>query len=212
MDDEKLAFEAMMNEIGDSDSDSEFDYNVNEKKTPKASQNKNTHSEHDYHQSKNSTKRQDHQFNSNHRNESKGSGGGGGGSGGRGHTSSGHVSKNNNFTAMSKDKQELAIENFGSKPVNGGMSSSRQDKSSANSMQHSDYVANKNWLMRSCHPHDPTTLCYIVREKSMVGGLILRLYVEPKNDSGTWKIIYSHLQPRVNFLCVFSRTKIFNVS
>jgi hypothetical protein len=208
MDDEKLAFEAMMNEIGDSDSDSEFDYN--EKKTPKASQNKNTHSEHDYHQSKNSTKRQDHQFNSNHRNESKGSGGGG--SGGRGHTSSGHVSKNNNFTAMSKDKQELAIENFGSKPVNGGMSSSRQDKSSANSMQHSDYVANKNWLMRSCHPHDPTTLCYIVREKSMVGGLILRLYVEPKNDSGTWKIIYSHLQPRVNFLCVFSRTKIFNVS
>lgn len=168
MDDEKLAFEAMMNEIGDdSDSDSEFDFT--QKKAPRKAPSKAAHSsEHDYHQSKSHAKSDSH-FEDLHY-------------GGR-HSPPppSKISKTHATTtsvATSKEAQHaLEIDNFGAK-------STTRAVASAAANQHSDYLANKSWLMRPCHPHDPTTQCYVIREKNMVGGLTLRLYIEPKNDIG----------------------------
>mmetsp|Transcript_9801 Transcript_9801/g.16289 ORF Transcript_9801/g.16289 Transcript_9801/m.16289 type:complete len:391 (-) Transcript_9801:144-1316(-) len=174
MDDEKLAFEAMMNEIGDSDSDSEFDHA--DTKPPRVAQSKPQHNEHDYHQSKHSRKEESGHKSSN-MSEVKSSSRG---------QSPALVSHNHsrNDMAMAKSNQDVEIENFGSKQNGNGMSSNRKDKAGIRSTQQSDYLASKNWLMRACHPHDPTTLCYMLREKNMMGGLTLRLFIEPKNDVG----------------------------
>jgi hypothetical protein len=179
MNDEKMAFEAMMNEIEDSDSDTEFE--IIRKKSPAIAQSKSKHSsEHDYHQSKSS--KREHDGAKSHDNSVRE----------RPHSPPQASSKylkahiTTNVEAMSRN-HEAQIENFGAKCT--GASSNDKEKSGAN--QHSDFMASKNWLMRSCHPHDPTTLCYVMREKSLVGGLTLRVYIEPKNDSGMF-ISFDH--------------------
>lgn len=172
MDSERKAFEAMMNEIGNSDSDSEFE--VAEKESPKAAaQGKSKHSEHDYHQSKSSKIEIKHHTQS--RNGAKSHD-----TGPKAHSSV-PVSHG---VAMPKDKIDTDIENFGAKRAGAPSSSNRNDKKNVESNQHSDFLATKNWLMRACHPHDPTTLCYMIREKSLVGGMTLRLFIEPKNEAG----------------------------
>lgn len=173
MDDEKLAFEAMMNEIVDSDSDSEFDHV--DSKPPRVAQSKSQHNEHNYHQSKHSRKEE-----SGHKSSSMSEGK----SSSRGQPAAVSHNHPRNDMAMSKSSQDVEIENFGSKQNGNGISSNRKDKAGISSTQQSDYMASKAWLMRACHPHDPTTLCYMLREKSLMGGLTLRLYIEPKNDGG----------------------------
>ena len=160
-----------MNEIGDdSESDNEFDFTAADSKAPSKATTKRSLEQHDYHQSKNHT----HSESEHSRHDAKRSG-----DGTRGHSPPPPSSKHSkaHSTAMAKDQHELDIDNFGAK--------SAKSVNTAAANQHSDYVANKNWLMRACHPHDPTTQCYMIREKTLVGGgLTLRLYIEPKNDTG----------------------------
>lgn len=193
MDDDKLAFEAMMNEISDSDSDSEFDV----RGITRESQGKHTHSEHSHFRESKGSKR-DYDYPVSFKEDSKATSEGGA----RDFSS---ISKINAPLSTTVSDHQLDIDNFGAKDV-------RQTSAVMGvpaTAQHLDFIANKSWLMKACHPHDPTTQCYMTREKRLGGALILRLYIEPKNDCGEHKeaLLVRHYDKSGQLTCVVAGPK-----
>ena len=157
MNDEKMAFEAMMNEIENSDSDSELDHRSI--RVPEKADTKNKRSKHI-------------------------------------HPSSHHKQEDEKDEKDEKEQYDVDIDNFGIRNNkngnnvnvnkvnvinNGNTKAQNKDK---NNYQQYDYMTSKKWLLRPCHPHDPVTRCFVIREKSMVAGLTLRVYMEPQQNMG----------------------------
>lgn len=177
MDEERLAFEAMMNEVQDSDEDDEdSEFVVQPKGVSRAAQSKTKTVEGQYHQSKATVSAKSE---SNSRKDSKNV---------RESTPplkfKGEAQK-----ALPKDDNESEIANFGVTSVVKSSHAASRD-CTVSMKQHTDFVATKRWLLRPCHPQDPTTLCHVIREKHVMSGMVLRVFIEPKVDTGP-KLIMS---------------------
>lgn len=160
MADEKLAFEAMMNEIEESDSD----HCPEEMHVPVTAGGKGKRSKRSHH----------HTFSKGKEDDSNSF---------KTHEARAPLTKKTLGIdiALPKDQHEFDIDNFGAKSVGAFSSDKRGFETQA---KQDDFVKSKNWLMRPCHPHDPTTQCFMIREKNIVGGMTLRLYVEGKDNIG----------------------------